>query len=115
MDNSTKFGLPESDLGLIITELSNNKNIDEAILFGSRAKGNYKNGSDIDIALKGEGINLNDILDLSIAVEKLNLPYKLDLIIYNRIKENALIGHINRVGVLLFKRNAQYPAASPHI
>jgi len=47
---------------------------------------------------------LNDLLDLSIEIEKLNLPFRFDLIIYERIKENSLLDHIKRVGVNLFER-----------
>lgn len=104
MNNIPKYGLPESDIVLIISALKNYAKIDEAILFGSRAKGNYSNGSDIDIALKGENINLNDILELSIAMDKFFLPYKIDLIIFDRIKEITLVEHINRIGIVLFKR-----------
>jgi predicted nucleotidyltransferase len=105
MYNSFQYGIPESDLGALISELIKNDKISEIILFGSRAKGTFKNGSDIDIALKGRNLKLKDILDASLAIEKLLLPYKLDLVIFSRIKEPALIDHINRVGVVLFRKN----------
>lgn len=76
-------------------------NIQDAILFGSRAKGTFSPGSDIDIALKGKDIVLNDVLDLKTALEELNLPYKFDLVIYDRITEEALKEHITRVGISL--------------
>lgn len=98
-------GIPESDLDALITELKKNTKIKEIILFGSRAKGTFNNGSDIDLALKGNSLNLQDILDANIESEKLLLPYKLDLVIFDRINEPALIDHINRVGILLFKRS----------
>jgi predicted nucleotidyltransferase len=104
MNSITKYGIPESDLDALLSELKKNSEINEIILFGSRAKGTFRNGSDIDIALKGRNLKLNDILDAISTVDKLLLPYKLDLIIYTRIKEPALIEHINRVGIILFKR-----------
>ena len=73
-------------------------------MFGSRAKGTFSNGSDIDIALKGNNLTLKDILEATAEAEKLLLPYKLDLVLYARINEPALIEHIDRVGVVLFKR-----------
>jgi predicted nucleotidyltransferase len=76
--------------------------VEEAYLFGSRAKGNFKNGSDIDIAIEGDGLILHNILDIQTEYDKLNFPYKLDLIIFNRITEQNLIEHINRVGIKLF-------------
>ncbi|WP_229239703.1 nucleotidyltransferase domain-containing protein [Echinicola soli] len=59
-----------------------------AVLFGSRAKGDYKNGSDIDIALKGKELTL-DILDIPIELEDLMIPYKFDIVGYNRIGEKT--------------------------
>jgi len=73
-------------------------------LFGSRAKGTYHAGSDVDIALFGDDLCLNDILDLSVEIEKLSMPYKFDLIINSSIKEIALLDHIKRVGMILFER-----------
>ncbi len=101
----TKYGLRQVDTNRIITVLSKNKKINRVILFGSRAKGNYRNGSDVDLCLKGENLELNDVLDLSIEIDDLLLPYKFDLVIYERIKENALKEHIKRVGVTLYQRS----------
>jgi len=100
----SEYGIPRADLEALISELKNNNNIFEIILFGSRAKGTFTNGSDIDIALKGNKLSLKDILDATGEVEKLLLPYKLDLVLYDRVNEPALIDHIDRVGVVLFKR-----------
>jgi predicted nucleotidyltransferase len=104
MSDIIQYGIPSSDLDALISELRNNENILEIILFGSRAKGTFNNGSDIDIALKGKNISLKDILDALAETEKLLLPYKLDLVLYDRINEPGLIDHIDRVGVVLFKR-----------
>jgi len=104
MNSVTQYGIPESDLDALLSELKKNSKINEIILFGSRAKGTFRNGSDIDIALKGRKLKLNDILDATLDIDKLLLPYKLDLVIYTRIIEPALIEHIKRVGIVLFKR-----------
>jgi len=104
MSEIPEYGIPRADLEALISELKNNNNIFEIILFGSRAKGTFTNGSDIDIALKGNKLSLKDILDATGEVEKLLLPYKLDLVLYDRVNEPALIDHIDRVGVVLFKR-----------
>ncbi len=71
----------------------------ELILFGSRAKGNAREGSDIDVAIKGVSINLADRDHWLLKYDDLNLPWKLDLVIYNFIKEPALKEHIDRVGI----------------
>ena len=69
------------------------------ILFGSRAKGNYREGSDIDIAIQGKNITPKDRSAWLLKYETLNLPWKLDLVIYHHIKEPALVEHIDRVGI----------------
>lgn len=104
METNTKYGIEESMLHHIISILSKNPRIDRVLLFGSRAKGNFRIGSDIDLALTGKELELDDILDASLEIDNLNLPYKFDLVIYDRIKEPALLEHIDRVGVALFSR-----------
>ncbi|BFN05005.1 nucleotidyltransferase domain-containing protein [Clostridium tetani] len=70
------FGLRESDLEYIVNIISGFDEIEKAYIFGSRAKGNYKPGSDIDIAIYGENINLDILSKLnSILEEKSPMPY----------------------------------------
>ncbi len=69
------------------------------ILFGSRAMGNYREGSDIDIAIQGTCITIKDRDTWLLKYETLNLPWKLDIVIYGHITESALIEHIDRVGI----------------
>jgi predicted nucleotidyltransferase len=104
MEKRLESGLSDVDLNLIISSLKRNQQIEKVILFGSRAKGTFHNGSDVDIALLGNEIELNDILNLTSDIENLDLPYKFDLVIYNRIKEQGLIDHIDRVGKVIFQR-----------
>ena len=107
MTDKTKYGLIDSDLNNVISILLKNQKIDEIILFGSRAKGNFKEGSDIDIALKGVSLKLMDIIDATIEIDSLILPYKFDLIIFDRINKKTLIDHINRVGIVLFSKKTK--------
>lgn len=74
---------------------------EEIILFGSRAKGNYREGSDIDIALKGKNLTLDDRSKINIQYPDLNLPWQLDIVIYNLITEPKLKEHIDKVGIPL--------------
>lgn len=101
---ASDIGLSDFDLNGLITIFSRNRTIDEVILFGSRAKGVFQNGSDIDLAIKGCEFALNDMLNLSIEIDALELPYKIDLIILDRITEVALLEHIQRVGISLYKK-----------
>ncbi len=104
MNEQIKYGLRQIDIDNFVSIISENAKVERIVLFGSRAKGNFKNGSDIDLALIGKELKLNDILDFMVKIDDLFLPYKFDLIIYDRIQEPALIKHIDTVGKLLFER-----------
>jgi len=97
------FGLSEC----VISELNNVFRkypiIDEVVIFGSRAKGNFTNGSDIDLAVKGR-VTSDDILKINLDIEDLELLYKVDVISYNE-KVGTLIGrHIDRVAKVFYKK-----------
>ncbi|WP_425636611.1 nucleotidyltransferase family protein [Algoriphagus yeomjeoni] len=100
-----KFGLLDSDLEAILSVLSNHAQVESAYIFGSRAKGNYKNGSDVDIAMKGEGIDFDTVSQISYFLnEETNMPYKFDVLNYHTIKEPDLLEHIDRVGVEIYSQ-----------
>ncbi len=74
--------------------------IDTAIIYGSRAKGNYKPGSDIDLTLKVKKESPSSLLfDVSGAIDDLNLIYSFDISLYHQIDNENLLDHINQVGV----------------
>ncbi len=80
--------------------------IEAAILYGSRAKGNFKPGSDIDLTLIGKGLNLTVLNKISLELDDLLLPFTFDLSLYHHIKQPDLIDHIRRVGKVFYsKRN----------
>ena len=97
-----KFGLKEKTLNQITSIFKKFTNIQKALIYGSRAKGNFRNGSDIDIVLVGENLTINDLIKISSLLDDLLLPYTIDLSIYHKIKNPELIKHIDRVGVLIF-------------
>lgn len=101
-----RFGLSQQDLHQIITVLDAFPNVSEAIIFGSRAKGNYKPGSDIDIALKGENLD-SVITKISYLLnEELTLPYYFDILDFASITHQELKEHITRVGITFYLRSA---------
>jgi predicted nucleotidyltransferase len=100
------FGLPENDMETIISILRQHQEVEEASIFGSRAKGNYKNGSDVDIALKGKKLNFKTISHISYLLnEETHIPYKFDVLNYHTISNNDLIEHIDRVGIIFYNQN----------
>jgi predicted nucleotidyltransferase len=92
-----KFGLSDKDLTLVNATLKT-CGVTRAVLFGSRAKGNWRDNSDIDIAVWGN-INIGSLLE---KMDELPTPYKFDIVNYNCISNEHLREHIDRVGVELF-------------
>ena len=78
--------------------------LERVVLYGSRAKGNYTIGSDIDLTMIGENIEHRTINKITNDLDDLMLPYRIDVSIYQHIKNKELIAHINRVGKIIFKR-----------
>jgi predicted nucleotidyltransferase len=99
-----KYGLKIQTIQRIQEVFALFPEIDEAILFGSRAKGNFKPGSDIDLTLKGINLNLSVMNEISLELDDLLLPYTMDLSVYHQIDNVDLLDHIGRVGILFYKK-----------
>ena len=98
-----QYGLKKESIEKVNRIFAQYDKIEEVILYGSRAKGNYKPGSDIDLTLKGKGLNLKLLNKISLELDDLLLPYTFDLSIYHHIKQADLIDHIVRVGKVFYK------------
>jgi uncharacterized protein len=80
--------------------------VEKAVLFGSRAKGTNKPGSDIDIAIKGEKCSIEIAWRLNALLnEELPLPYFFDIVHYESITNQALKQHIDRVGKVIYLKD----------
>jgi len=98
------FGLPAGTLRQIRSALQQFPQIEEAVIFGSRAMGNYRQGSDVDLALIGN-IDTETVLQVSALLnERLPLPYHFDVVNYHRTHTD-LQRHIDREGKSLYIRN----------
>jgi len=96
-----KFGFKTGDLETIIQAISKFQGITKAVIFGSRAKGNYQAGSDVDMAIWAT--NNDSVLQLSgVLNDETLLPYKFDVLNYNTINSIELSEHINRVGIEIY-------------
>lgn len=103
-----KFGLEETTLQQIQSVLINYPQVEKAILFGSRAKGNYKNGSDIDLTLLGrKDLDYPVLFRIMDEIDDLLLPYTFDLSIFEHITDPDVIDHIQRVGILFFEKQVE--------
>jgi len=102
-----RFGLLETDLPYIVSVLAGFPEVENACIFGSRAKGNFKNGSDVDIALKGKQLSFMIVARInSILNEETSMPYKFDVLNYETITNNELKVHIDRIGLVIYNKNS---------
>ena len=100
-----RYGLSEQTIATIDSVLSHYPQIEKALLYGSRAKGNYKNGSDIDLTLVGGKDLTRSILGkIMDEIHDALLPYTFDLSILSQITDAEVLGHIQRVGVTLYDK-----------
>ena len=98
-----KFGLEEKVIDQIVDIIKEYDEVEKVKIFGSRARGDYKNQSDIDIALYGEKLTNSINTNIFYDIDKLYLPYKIDLINFNTLKnEKALRENIESEGVIIY-------------
>lgn len=101
-----KYGLPEDARQKICEVLARYPQIEKAILYGSRAMGNHKNGSDIDLTLSGgKDLTPQILAQIMDEIDDLLLPYTLDLSIMRDINDRDVLSHIARVGVDFYTRS----------
>jgi predicted nucleotidyltransferase len=91
------YGIEDKLIQSIIQIFYKHKEIEKVIIFVSRAKGTYRNGSDIDLAIIGD-IDIQNLNLISIELDNLESPYTFDLCNYNKINNLELKEHIDRVG-----------------
>jgi predicted nucleotidyltransferase len=102
MDNP--FGISDKSFGILLNVMKSYPQIEEAFIFGSRARGTYKSGRDIDIALKGEKLSDEIVWDITALLNnETPIPYKADVLAVNDSLPSSLADHIRRVGILFYK------------
>lgn len=99
-----QWGLTELECAKINEVFSRFPSVESVVLYGSRAKGNFRASSDIDLTLKGSALNLQTLNKISIALDDLLLPVKFDVSLFEHIDNVALRDHIQRVGQLFYKK-----------
>ncbi len=102
--SQTKYGLKATEIVAIQNVFKLFPNLNKVVIYGSRAKGNYRPGSDIDLTLQGKNLDYQDLVAIENSLDDLLLPYTIDLSIYHLIENSDLIDHINRVGVEFYLR-----------
>lgn len=100
-------GLSAQTVSAIHAVLARHPKVQRAVLYGSRAKGNYQPGSDIDLTLfagDDQEINTHEIADILDEVDDLLLPYTMDLSAFAKIDNEAVRAHIQRIGKVFYER-----------
>ncbi len=99
-----KYGLTEEIIEKICSVYARFPEIEKAVLYGSRAKGSYKNGSDIDMTLYGAALTPHLRANIAEALDDLLLPYTIDLSLFDELEHAKLREHIERVGEVFYER-----------
>ena len=100
-----RYGLSEETIEKICGILAQHPAIERAMLYGSRAKGTFKFGSDIDLSLQGATLTLKELGDIASELDDLLLPYTVDLLIFDTLDHINLRDHIERVGKIFYERD----------
>ena len=108
-----EFGLETMEMDKIIMSIASIDGVDKAVIYGSRAKGNYKPFSDVDISLVGKSLSYSDLLRLHSIIDDLLLPYEIDLNIFDLIQNENLKEHILRCGRVIYESRNKGIVQSP--
>ncbi len=98
------FGLTEAQIGEVRAILGRQTRVEVAWVYGSRAKGNFTPYSDLDLALEGNEIDFQILGRLLLDFDDSRLPVRVDMQRLAAIKSAELLGHIERVGKVIYRR-----------
>lgn len=99
-----EFGLNQETINKINSVFEKHPEIEKVIIYGSRAKGNYRAGSDIDLTLIGNNLEHNLAGTVNSEIDDLNTPYLFDVSVFGKLNSPSLNEHINRVGKVFYKK-----------
>ncbi len=99
-----KYGLKAATIKNINSIFKKFDEVEKVVLYGSRAMGNYREGSDIDVTLFGNKLNDTILSEIKFAFDDSYLPYKFDISIFTEISNPNLVDHIKRVGVTFYEK-----------
>ena len=104
-------GIPQADSQQQLELIRSHPHVQKVVLYGSRALGRQRAGSDIDICLVAPSMTLGELLELGAALDDLLLPWNVDLQLRHLIAHEGLLSHLDRAGQLLWERppNARLP------
>ncbi|MER0214826.1 MAG: nucleotidyltransferase domain-containing protein [Nitrosomonas sp.] len=104
MTGEWPFGLSPATLEKLNTVFAQHDAINSVLIYGSRAKGILRAGSDIDLTIKGDEIPFAEFMQIEDQIDDLMLPYTVDLSQYYQLENTDLVAHIDRVGVAIYNK-----------
>ncbi len=107
------FGLSNRTLDTILRVFSNNPLIEEAVIYGARATGTYRAGSDIDISLKGANLSFDSLLTIDYQLLESSIPHRIDLVIHEHITNAKFRSEIDLHGVTFYQKTSSKKLAIP--
>lgn len=100
-----EFGLSEKSMTIIRDIYAKYPQIAKVIVYGSRAKGNFREGSDIDMTIVADGeFTFDDLLHVCGDFDDSMLPYLVDVSDFSKLNNAELIDHIQRRGKVIYER-----------
>lgn len=107
MENTMEFGLRDMEINALCDVLASVPEVDEAIIYGSRARGTNRVASDIDITLKGNNLTYLQLALLDAKIDDLYLPYFVDLSLFAMLRNEELVESIEREGKVLYRNESK--------
>ena len=104
---AAKLGLSQTTLDKLNSVFRQHSTINSVLIYGSRAKGPYRSGSDIDLTIKGRILDFAEMMQIEDQIDDLYLPYTVDLSQYHQLTNIDLIAHIDRVGIVIYDKSVQ--------
>ena len=102
-------GIPSDDGLRILQTIASRRPVEQVVLYGSRAMGRQRSGSDVDLCLDAPGMTLGELLELGGELDDLLLPWRIDLQLRHLIDHPNLLAHLERAGVVLWQRQTEAP------
>ncbi len=105
--STDQFGLPRHVMEGLKQVFAGHPAIEQVTLYGSRAKGNYRYNSDIDLMLTAPALSWSEFCQIELEIDDLLLPWKVDLALKHQVENRDLLDHVERVGVVIEERLRQ--------
>ena len=106
-------GIPQANSQQLLELIRSHPHVQKVVLYGSRALGRQRAGSDVDLCLVAPSMALGELLELGAALDDLLLPWQIDLQLRHLIAHEGLVAHIERAGQLLWERSPNAKAPQP--